>query len=136
MKQILFSGSDKTVFDNMESFFTERGIITQWVDTAEKTISAISTGENFDLVILHEEQPDMAAKELIERIIMKNAMINCVVLSALPEKVFHDTYEGFGVLMQLSPTPDREDAGKIMDYLSRICAISNDTTQKPKGEKN
>ena len=123
MKRILFSGPDKTVFHKLESFFSEQNIISQWVDTSANTLSAIS-GENFDLVILHENQPDMNAKELIKQIIMKNAMINCVVLSALPERVFHDTYEGLGVLMQISPTPDREDAGKITDYLTRIHAIT------------
>lgn len=131
MKQVLFSGSDKTAFHKLYSFFSEHNIISQWKDTAEQTLSAIS-GDSFDLVILHEEQPDMTAKELIERIIMKNAMINCVVLSALPEKTFHDTYEGLGVLMQISPTPAREDANKIMEYLTGIDAISR-RTEKPKG---
>lgn len=122
MKQILFSGQDKDVFHNLEKSFLEHGISMQWVDTAEKTLTAVSE-KNIELVILHENQPDMSAKELIEKIIMKNAMINCMVLSAMHEEEFHEIYEGLGVLMQLSLTPSKEDADRIINYLSRINAL-------------
>ena len=124
MNKILFSGQDKTVFKTLENIFSERGISTRWMDSGQKTISAIS-GENYELVILQEDQPDMTCKKLIEQIIMINAMINCVVLSSVPEEEFHEIYEGLGVLMKLSLTPDKEDADKITSYLDRINAMGS-----------
>jgi DNA-binding response OmpR family regulator len=123
MIKILFSVPDKVIFNSLEKYFSEQGISSHWADTAEKTLSAIS-GQKFDLVILNENQPDMSAKKLLEKIMMINAMINCMILSNLPEKVFHDTYEGMGVLMKLPLVPGREDLKRAVDYLNRIYTLS------------
>nr|NJM03391.1 hypothetical protein [Desulfobacula sp.] len=122
--QILLVGPEKNSFKNLESSFSENKTPTRWLDTAEKALKLIA-GEKIDLVIIHEQLPDMTAKKLVENIITLNAMMNCVVLSALPKEDFHETFEGLGVLMQFPLMPGKEDMEKLRDHLARIRRISD-----------
>lgn len=104
------------------------------MDTAGKTLSILSKGK-FDLIILHEQLPDMTGRELAEKIITQNAMLNCVVLSALSKEDFHEAYEGLGVLMQFSLLPGKDEAQALMDHLAHIGRIS-EQVNKIKGGRN
>ncbi len=69
----------------------------------------------------------MTGRKLVETIIFKNPMINCVVLSALSHDEFHEAYEGLGVLMQFPLKPDKTSALKLLDHMNRIALISGQT---------
>lgn len=122
--QILLAGPEKNSFKNIESSFSENKTATQWVDTADKALKLVA-GEKVDLVIIHEQLPDMTGRKLVENIITLNAMMNCVVLSALSKEEFHEVYEGLGVLMQFPLMPGKEDMKNLQDHLARIRRISD-----------
>ncbi len=122
--QILLVGPGKNSFKNLEPSFSDNKTATQWADTAEKALKLI-TGQKIDLVIIHEQLPDMTGRKLVESIVTLNAMMNCVVLSAMSDEDFHETYEGLGVLMRFPLIPGKEDMGKLQDHLARIRRFSD-----------
>lgn len=121
--RILLVSPEKKVFKAVEDCFSKHKISTDWTDTAAKALLKL-LDENFDLIILHEQLQDMNGRQLVEKIITQNAMLNCVVLSKLSKEDFHETYEGLGVLMQFSLTPTQDDARALIDYMARIKMIS------------
>jgi hypothetical protein len=46
-----------------------------------------------------------------------DAMIHTALVSDQPEEIFHDQTEGLGILMQLSPKPDRQEARRLSERL-------------------
>ena len=57
---------------------------------------------------------------LVRKIMLLNALINVVMVGRLPEKEFHDSAEGLGILMQLPPQPGLPEAEALMARLARI----------------
>lgn len=123
MTRILLISPKKDIFKAIEDCFKKHKIATDWTDTAAKALLILLDG-NLDLIILHEQLQDMNGRQLVEKIITQNAMLNCVVLSKLSKEEFHEAYEGLGVLMQFSLTPTQEDAQALIDYMARIKMIS------------
>jgi DNA-binding NarL/FixJ family response regulator len=72
-----------------------------------------------DLVILDEKADGAPDFEFIRRVINRNAFINFAVVSRLPEKEFHETSEGLGVLMQLPTNPGLPEAGALLEIINR-----------------
>ncbi|MCP4673405.1 MAG: hypothetical protein GY857_19115 [Desulfobacula sp.] len=119
MTTILLASRDKSIFKKITAYFSDSKIIGKWVGSAQEAI-AVLADKKFDLFIISEDLSDMTGRQLIEEALFKNAMMNSVVLSKLPHKEFHETYEGLGVLMQLSLNPEKQDAQNILDHLKRI----------------
>jgi len=132
MIHVLLVSREKSVFKELEAEFPENKITTEWTDSAQNALSMLSK-EKFDLFITDEQLPDMTGRDLIEKVLFKNAMINSVVLSALAHKDFHEAYEGLGVLMQFPLDPGKKQAQDLLDHLNRIAQIAS-RTSKPKGE--
>ncbi|WP_457551896.1 response regulator [Desulfobacula sp.] len=133
MIHILLVSREKNIFKDFQTALLENEVTFDWTDSAQKALSKLSK-EKFDLLITHEQLPDMAGRELVEKVLFKNAMINSVVLSALSHEDFHETYEGFGVLMQFPLVPGKEQAEKLLDHLNRIAQIAS-RTSKSGGKK-
>ncbi len=134
MVNILLVSQEKTVFKKVEPAFSKNKITTQWVGSAQKALSTLSH-KKFDLFIISEELPDMTGRELIEKALFQDAMMNSVVLSQLSHKDFHEAYEGMGVLMQFPLEPEMQDVANLMDHLDRINKIAGETNIM-KGEGN
>jgi len=132
MIHVLLVSREKDTFKELETAFLKNNITAQWADTGQKALSQISK-ENFDLFITEELLTDMTGRELIEKILFKNAMMNSVVLSALSPEDFHEAYEGLGVLMQFPLTPGSQQARNLLDHLNRIARIA-DGTSRPEGD--
>ncbi len=134
MINILLVSQEKTVFKKVEAAFSKDKINTQWVDSAQKALSTLSN-KKFDLFIISEDLSDMTGRQLIEKALFQDAMMNSVVLSQLSHKDFHEAYEGLGVLMQFPLEPEMQDVTNLMDHLDRINKIAGETNSL-KGEKN
>ncbi|MCD4718835.1 MAG: response regulator [Desulfobacula sp.] len=132
MIHVLLVSREKTVFKELEAAFSDIKITFDWTDSAQNALSILSK-EKFDLFITDEQLPDMTGRDLIEKVLFKNAMMDSVVLSALSHKDFHEAYEGLGVLMQFPVVPGKEQARDLLDHTNRIARIASQTS-KPKGE--
>jgi len=95
------------------------GIEVFRIDSGEATLKIIS-GKAYNLVISDEKLSDMTGLELARKIILINPMINYAVVSHLSPEDFHEASEGLGILMQLPPEPDKDDAEKLIRKLNNI----------------
>ncbi|CCK79879.1 MULTISPECIES: response regulator [Desulfobacula] len=132
MIHILLVSREKNAFEKLETAFSDNKITTEWTDKGQEALSRL-TEKKIDLFITEEQLPDMTGRELIEKVLFKNAMMNCVVLSELAHDEFHEAYEGLGVLMQFPLVPDKEHVQKLLDHLNLIAQIAS-RTSKSKGE--
>lgn len=133
MTHVLLVSREKNVFKELEAAFSDIKITTDWTDSAQTALSMLSK-EKFDLFITEEQLPDMTGRELIEKVLFKNAMMDSVVLSTLSHDDFHEAYEGLGVLMQFPVMPGKEQARDLLDHMDHIARIAA-RTSKPKGER-
>jgi DNA-binding response OmpR family regulator len=133
MIHVLLVSREKNVFKDLEAAFSDIKITFDWTDSAQNALSKLSK-EKFDLFITEEQLPDTTGRDLIEKVLFKNAMMDSVVLSALSHEDFHEAYEGLGVLMQFPVVPGKKQARDLLNHINRIARIAS-RTSKPKGEQ-
>lgn len=119
MISTLLVSQDKTFFKGLETIFAKNSMTTEWIDSAEKALSVISE-KKIDVFIIDENLSDMTGRQFIAKVIEKNPMIDCVIASPRSGKDFHETYEGYGVLLQFPAWPGDDDAQKLVDRLAHI----------------
>lgn len=119
----LLASSDKTHFSDMIDAFQNRSIRIDPVQTGSLALTLIAQS-HYNLLITDEDLSDMSAKTLVERTITLNPFINCVVVSRLSHKDFHEAFEGLGVLMQFPPEPGTTDVQKLLDHLNKIQLVT------------
>ena len=119
MISVLMVSRDKHFFEGLETVFTANKIETKWSDTGAGALSMLEENKP-ELLLIDEKLPDMTGRQFIEQVVQINPMIDCVVASGLSHKDFHQTYEGFGVLMQF-PVKIGPNQGQILiEYLKKI----------------
>lgn len=122
MIKILLVTQDDAAFSDMIHAFETRNTQIEILPSGALALSSI-TDNSYDLLITDEHLSDMTGKELIEKTVTQNPLMNCVAISSLEHKEFHDTYEGMGVLMQFPPTPGMDDVQKLLDHLDKIYSL-------------
>lgn len=126
MKQAVLVSKEKDQFQELSQMLDQNNINMKWVDCGKALLSLLSempAGQWVDLVVAEETLSDMDAKALVEAVIAQSPMTNCVVAGTMEKKKFHDLYEGYGVLMQVPPTPGQADAGQLEENLKKIRVI-------------
>jgi DNA-binding NarL/FixJ family response regulator len=73
-----------------------------------------------DLVIIDEEVNGTPGLTISRDILMKNAMVNQVLVSSLTPNEFHEASEGLGIMAQLPPEPDAAQAKKMLSILKKM----------------
>ena len=73
-----------------------------------------------DLVITDKEIGDMSGLAFVKKLISISPMTNCVAISSLPEKDFHEASEGLGLMDHLPVNPGKSDAEKLLKNLRCI----------------
>ena len=72
------------------------------------------------LVIIDSDLPNTAPLELVQKLLMVNAMVNTAVVSPLSEEEFHEASEGLGVLGRLPNEPGEGDATDLLRQLRMV----------------
>jgi DNA-binding response OmpR family regulator len=72
------------------------------------------------LVVIDTGLPDIDPPELVQELLMVNAMVNTAIISPLSEAEFHEKNEGLGVLSRLPMRPDSSDAVALLQKLRKI----------------
>lgn len=125
MKAIAVSRKKET-FDDICTRLEKQSISSQWIGKGSEALSKITTDE-VHLVIVEDQLPDTGGRGFVEQLVMANPGIYCVVQSDLSSSVFHETYEGLGVLMQLSLPVDEEQVDALLTRLERIEQLAKKT---------
>ncbi len=119
MIHVVLTSEKIETFSELINFLNDNEINSEWVDSPEKLFSLISE-KKIDLLITDEKACGMTGIQLIEKIVMKNPMINCAAISSLSHKDFHEKSEGLGILMQLPAKPLKKDGEKLLEHLLKI----------------
>lgn len=136
MNSIVLVGKEAMVLDRIAKILKQDSGHIHRAETGVDTLSLIDQIP-VDLVIIDENIPDAGAKELIKQILEKNCLINCAVVSQRSKKEFHDHFEGYGVLCQLSTQTDLNlqltqllsQVSKIVCFQENIKPASGGSTQ-------
>jgi DNA-binding NarL/FixJ family response regulator len=91
------------------------------ISGAEALEAARTTGPQ--LVIIDADLPDTAPLDLVQKLLMVNAMVNTAVVSPLSDEEFHEASEGLGILGRLPQEPDMSDAGGLLQKLRTVLGI-------------
>jgi DNA-binding NarL/FixJ family response regulator len=120
MKHILLITSRENQFSEFMDGLTRE-------ETVE-IITAVSSKEAIDsladavpnLVIIDEVVNGISGMKIARDILMKNAMVNQVLVSSLSPEEFHEASEGLGIMAQLPPKPDAAQAQIVLDALKKM----------------
>ncbi len=111
-----------------ESLEQSQDVQVAWADSGQAAVADVMRHPPIGVVI-DENLPDMPGLDLVRRLLRISAMINTVVISALPPEAFHEAGEGLGIMAQLPPQPTPEDARTILAHFKRMAL----TTLVPNG---
>lgn len=75
------------------------------------------------LVIIDADLPDTAPLDLVQKLLMVNAMVNTAVVSSLSDEEFHEASEGLGILGRLPNDPGMSDAGEMLHKLRTVLGV-------------
>ena len=99
------------------------------VDSAAETLKAVEAG-GIDLVVVGQSLADMSPVDCITRLVRRNAMINCAMISDMEHDAFHEATEGLGILMQLPPNPSGDAATVLLDKMQSLSSLLGGETGK------
>jgi len=129
MSLVLLASNKQESFSELASFLENNNMQISWVESGEKAISMIKD-QVFDLVITDEKLSDMTGLEFVKKLVIVNPMINCAAVSSLSSENFHEASEGLGILMQLPPNPDKDNAEMLLNHLNKILNMTSNITPK------
>jgi len=123
-KLLLVSPKNNTLHELASALSTNSEVDLSCAESGEIALDLVSHTP-YDLVIVDEKVHDMTGLELAERIVRKNAIINCAAVSALSPEDFHEASEGLGLIAQLPTQPKRWDAEDLLERLKTIKGLGN-----------
>lgn len=126
MSRVLLVTPQRSNFKDIVTAFENMAAAVDWAASGRAALDAIAK-RAVDLLLVDEDLGDMTGLALVEKIVTVNPMINCALVSALPEKAFHEASEGLGIVMRLPPSPQSADATRLMTHLNRILGFTTPT---------
>jgi CheY-like chemotaxis protein len=109
--------------DLHSSIVSGENMEVRWAEYGNKALAMILEG-SFGLVIADEQLMDMTGLEFLKQLVSMNPLINCVLVSPLPPKEFHEVTEGLGLVGQLPPNPDTQSVAGLMEKFRKINEMS------------
>jgi len=126
MIEILITSSNKNSLSELTATMKKHKNVTiSKAGAGAPALDMVSSG-SYHLAVTDETLDDMTGLELARKIVMKNPMINCAVVSALSHEDFHEASEGLGLLAQLPPAPGEKEAEELLKSLKTILNMTGD----------
>ena len=120
MKHILLVTSQEKKFaEFIESLTRENAVEVIPTGSAQEALNRLADAMP-DLVIIDEDVDGTPGLEIARDILMKNAMLNQVLVSSLSSDEFHEASEGLGIMLQLPPEPDAAQAEIVLKTLRKM----------------
>lgn len=118
MKAVLIS-KNQLMFKTIEPLLAKNNIVLDQYETGAGGLQAISE-TRADLAFFEEKLTDMTGLQCLQKIIAIDPGIGCVIASHSSPEEFHETYEGYGVLMQFSLMPGQDEIEQLLCHLEKI----------------
>lgn len=119
MRSAMMVSQNKDRFSPIEPALIKNDFRIFQCDSGRSALAEI-THHAMDLVVADESLPDMTGKQFVEALVAQAPFTHCAISSALSSKAFHDAYEGYGILMQLSPCPDPAESAELIRHMETI----------------
>ena len=127
MIHVLLVSSDKDFFIDLASEKDKNINLKIYRAMSGSEALSMISDNTFELVVTDESLSDMTGLKFVEKVVSRNPMVNCALVSSLSSKDFHEASEGLGILMQLPPRPEKIHAEKLLHHLNTIVNIANRT---------
>lgn len=120
MKHILLvTSQEKNFAEFMAGLIREETVKIVQAASSEKALDSLSANTP-DLVIIDEIVDGTPGLKIARDILMKNAMLNQVLVSSLSLEEFHEASEGLGIMAQLPPKPEAAQAKTVLKILGEM----------------
>jgi DNA-binding NarL/FixJ family response regulator len=116
---VLASARPKAMQAFAEALASNPEVNLQQVISGAEALEATRTAAP-QLVIIDADLPDNATLDLVQKLLMVNAMVNTAVVSPLSEEEFHEVSEGLGILGRLPNDPGMREAGELLHKLRMV----------------
>jgi len=116
---VLATARPKSLQEFAEALVSTTRVQLRQVVSGAETLEAVRSSAPH-LVVIDTTLPDAAPLELVNQLLMVNAMVNTAVVSPLAEEEFHEASEGLGVLGRLSEAPTKDDAADLLKKLRMV----------------
>jgi DNA-binding NarL/FixJ family response regulator len=116
---VLATARPKSLQEFADALVSTPGIQLKQVGSGAETLEAVRSSAPH-LVVIDDALPDVAPLDLVNQLLMVNAMVNTAVVSPLAEEEFHEASEGLGVLGRLPEGPTKADAADLLKKLSMV----------------
>ncbi|MFC1495685.1 response regulator [Thermodesulfobacteriota bacterium] len=124
LKLLLVSNNDESLSELISVLKENDDIEVLHAGSGNMALEMVKTN-TIDLVVADEEVGDMSGLAFSKKLITSNPMINCVAVSSLPEKDFHEASEGLGLMTNLPVRPGREETEKLLKNLRIIKGLES-----------
>jgi DNA-binding NarL/FixJ family response regulator len=124
LKLLLISNNMNPLADFSSALKDDNDVELICANSGETALKMVKDND-IDLVISDEELEDMSGLAFISKLILVNPMLNCVAVSSLSEKDFHEASEGLGVMNHLPVNPGAGDAEELLKNLRRIKGLES-----------
>lgn len=128
MKRAVLVNEDPDRFSLLGKMLKQKGLTVETARSGSALLALLEAAgpeNSVNLVILSSSLEDAAPKPLVEAVTEKSPFSHCVVAGSLEEKDFHDTYEGYGVLMQIPETPGSDHADRLSAHLDTLTRLGS-----------
>ena len=120
MKHILLVTSQENNFTEfLDGLTGEETVKIVQAASSEEALAGLSANTP-DLVIIDEIVDGTPGLKIARDILMKNAMLNQVLVSSLSPEEFHEASEGLGIMAQLPPKPEASQAKTVLKILGEM----------------
>jgi len=126
MKRAVLVSEESARFAVLGEMLGRRGLNIEHAGSAKDLLTLLdgaTPDHPVSLIVLSSALEDMSPKPLVEAVIQKSPFSHCVVAGDMADKDFHDFFEGYGVLMQVSLTPDEKDADNLSAHLDKLTRL-------------
>jgi CheY-like chemotaxis protein len=124
MIHVVIVGTHQKTFADVARVLEQYPVDITWLENGTSALDHIAENmENScttDLLITDDALEDMTGRTLVEQVITRSPVTNCVAKSDLSSDRFHETFEGLGVLMQLPLNPDTTDGEALVTCMKKI----------------
>ncbi len=125
MPQFLIVTNETDKFSEMvKRLSTESKCQIHWANSVNAARIAVAEAP-VDLLIIDEVVDGTSGFEIAREVISVNAVIDLALVSPLSPQNFHDAAEGLGIMVQLSPSPGKKDAGKLLAAFKSLSALKS-----------
>jgi DNA-binding response OmpR family regulator len=119
---ILASARPEAVPAFVEALSSDARVHLKQVYSGAEALAAVRAAAPH-LVIIDSELPDSAPRDLVQKLLLLNAMVNTAVISPLSEAEFHEQSEGLGIMTSLPPAPNADHAVALVNQLRQIFGL-------------